>query len=178
MQPVWSPSKLKRVSWCPDRKSCSVCAHCCLLCHWTPCYLHSPFKYLYTMMRPSKPSLLQARQPSFLSFSSMERLIILVALIMSVATSTHMGAYGLMSLFIYIFFPQTYSPCASSSKVSILAIFDFILLCLHLLHGHPSLEITSSRNEFALIIQTSDRSCTFLWLGSWHILPLIRRPTC
>lgn len=59
------------------------------------------------------------------------------------------------------FFLQAYTPCASS-KVSILASFDFILLCLHLLHRYPNLEITSSKNEFALIIQTSDRSCTFL----------------
>lgn len=68
-----------------------------------------------------------------------------------------MLAYGLKSLSVYIFFfPQSYIPCASSSKVSFLAIFDFILLCLHLLHGHPGLEITSSKNEFALIIQPSD----------------------
>lgn len=116
-------------------------------------------------MRPSKPSLLQARQPSFLSSSSMERLIILVTLIMSAATSTptgtSQGLWTYVSPYINFFFLQAYTPCASS-KVSILASFDFILLCLHLLHRYPNLEITSSKNEFALIIQTSDRSCTFL----------------
>jgi len=60
---AWSPSQLRSVSLCSDRSSYSVCAHCLLSCHWTPSSLHPPFRYLYTLMRPRKHSLLQARQP-------------------------------------------------------------------------------------------------------------------
>lgn len=63
-----------------------------------------------------------------------------------------------------------------ASKVNFLDIFDSILFYLRLLHRPPYWEIASSKNYSALVIQTLEESCTFVWLGSRHIPALVWRP--